>query len=115
MLNSEIHPSERLKRLRENLNMSQRELALEFNVSSAAIAQWELGSNPIPGLLVKLMDIYEQAPCEKRKDQDDFLNLFNDRVKEFKDLPNEISVIKAGIIRYMDDVSLFNSVQAKFK
>ena len=115
MLNSEIHPSERLKRLRENLNMSQRELAQEFNVSSAAIAQWELGSNPIPGLLIKLMNIYEQQPCEKRKDQDEFLNLFNERVKEFKSLPNEINIIKAGITRYMDDESSFNSIQAKFK
>ena len=115
MINSEIHPSERLKRLRENLSMSQRELAQEFNVSNAAIAQWELGSNPIPGLLIKLIEIYEQNPNKERKDHEKFLNFFNEKVKEFETVVNEINVIKISLAEYLVEESSHNSIKAKFK
>ena len=115
MLNSERHPSERLKRLRENLSMSQRELAQEFNVSNAAIAQWELGSNPVPGLLIKLMEIYEKNPNKERKDHEEFLNLFDEKTKEFETVQEEINVIKNSLSKYLIEETFINSIQAKFK
>lgn len=51
----------RLKKLREFLGYSQRELANEFQVTSGAIAHWESGARPIPGPVVRLIDIYEES------------------------------------------------------
>jgi len=50
----------RLRRVRDTLGMSQRDLADEWKVSPAAIAKWELGTNPMPGPVRKLLEIYEQ-------------------------------------------------------
>ena len=49
----------RLKGLRQILGMSQRQMAQEFLVSNGAISQWETGERPIPGPIIRLMDIYE--------------------------------------------------------
>lgn len=51
----------RLKKLREFLGYSQREMANEFKVTSGAIAHWEMGTRPIPGPVIKLMELYEQT------------------------------------------------------
>lgn len=51
----------RLRKLREYLGYSQRDLAEEFQVTSGAIAHWESGSRPIPGPIVKLISIYESS------------------------------------------------------
>jgi transcriptional regulator with XRE-family HTH domain len=51
----------RLRQVRESLGISQRALAKELQVSSGAIALWELGERPIPGPVLKLVEIYEQA------------------------------------------------------
>ncbi|WP_415062520.1 AarF/UbiB family protein [Bdellovibrio sp.] len=51
----------RLKKLREFLGYSQRDLANEFQVTSGAIAHWESGARPIPGPVVRLIDIYEES------------------------------------------------------
>lgn len=59
MAHSTIH--KRLKALRQNLGLSQRQLAAEFKVSAGAIAQWESGSRPIPGPVIKLIEVYEET------------------------------------------------------
>lgn len=51
----------RLKKLRDFLGYSQRDLAEEFQVTSGAIAHWESGLRPIPGPIEKLMSIYEDS------------------------------------------------------
>lgn len=51
--------SKRLKRLREKMDMTQRALAKEFYVSPGAIALWENGERPIPGPVLKLIEIFE--------------------------------------------------------
>jgi predicted unusual protein kinase regulating ubiquinone biosynthesis (AarF/ABC1/UbiB family)/DNA-binding XRE family transcriptional regulator len=50
----------RLFELREQLGLSQREMAREFGVTSGAIAHWETGQRPIAGSVLRLMSIYEQ-------------------------------------------------------
>lgn len=47
-----------LRALRDELGLSQREMAVEFGVTSAAIAQWESGARTIPGSVLRLMDLY---------------------------------------------------------
>lgn len=54
-------PALRLKNLRNILQLSQRELAAEFKVTGAAIAQWESGKRSIPGPVLKLIEIYEET------------------------------------------------------
>ncbi len=51
--------SQRLVSLRNCLGLSQREMAEEFGVSAAAIALWENRRRPIPGPVLKLMELYE--------------------------------------------------------
>jgi len=114
MLKQQIHPSARLKRLRETLNMSQRELAREFNVSSGAIALWELGSNPIPGPLIKLMDIYERVRPEFNEDHINLEYAFNEATKYFDKHQDEITTIKEGLNTHFLEVSTYYHVQGKF-
>lgn len=56
-----LTPAERLVLLRKRLGLSQRDLAQEFQVSSGAIALWEKGSRPVPGPILKLLDLYEES------------------------------------------------------
>src|SRR5690349_3644767 len=51
--------AERLKRLRRMLDMSQRKMADEFMVTSAAVALWETAARAIPGPVLKLIEMYE--------------------------------------------------------
>ncbi len=48
-----------MRRLREALGLTQRELAREFNVSHGSIAGWESRKRTIPGPVMKLVEIYE--------------------------------------------------------
>lgn len=48
----------RLLCLREALGLSQSEIATEFQVTAGEISAWEKGANPIPGPVMKLIDIY---------------------------------------------------------
>ncbi len=50
---------QRLLALREQLGMTQRELATEFNVTAGAVAQWESGERTVPGPVLKLLELYE--------------------------------------------------------
>lgn len=52
--------ADRIVALRRNLGMTQRKLAAEFYVSPGAIAHWESGLNPIPGPVLKLIELYEK-------------------------------------------------------
>jgi predicted unusual protein kinase regulating ubiquinone biosynthesis (AarF/ABC1/UbiB family)/DNA-binding XRE family transcriptional regulator len=62
--------SNRLLNLRESLGMSQRELADEFQVTSGAIAHWEAGTRPIPGPVLRLVQLYEaELPIVARPDR----------------------------------------------
>ena len=49
----------RLRLLRSTLGYSQRDLAREFGASVGAISQWESGKRPVPGTVLRLMEIYE--------------------------------------------------------
>lgn len=53
--------AERLIRLRELLGLSQRELAVEFQVAPAAVALWERGQRTLPGPALRLLRLYEAA------------------------------------------------------
>src|SRR5689334_17125334 len=52
-------PTARLIRLRQKLDLSQREIAKEFRVSPGAVGFWESGARPIPGPIIKLIAAYE--------------------------------------------------------
>lgn len=52
--------AKRLRDLRALLNLSQREMAVQFGVAHGAIALWENGKRTIPGPVLRLMDIYEE-------------------------------------------------------
>ncbi|MBX9767545.1 MAG: helix-turn-helix domain-containing protein [Bdellovibrionales bacterium] len=51
--------SERLKKLRASLGITQSELAKEFRVTQGAIAHWESGERAVPGPISKLIELYE--------------------------------------------------------
>ena len=53
--------ADRLIRLRETLGLSQRELAREFQVGPSAVALWERGHRTIPGPVLRLLGLYEDA------------------------------------------------------
>jgi transcriptional regulator with XRE-family HTH domain len=42
------------------MGMTLREFAKEIDVGFSTISQWENGTYPIPGPMVKLMDFYEE-------------------------------------------------------
>lgn len=61
----------RLVRLRNVLGLTQREMAAEFGVASAAVSHWESGKRPLGGPALKLLGYYESelgltsAPSEE--------------------------------------------------
>lgn len=69
---SDREAATRLKELRQLLGYSQREMAAEFQVTHGAISQWESGDRPMPGPIVRLVEIYSQnlgvieAPVTKK-------------------------------------------------
>ncbi len=58
--------AERLIALRKAFGWTQRELAIEFNVSHGAVAMWESSERSVPGAVVKLIEIYEKKIKNKR-------------------------------------------------
>lgn len=50
----------RLRRLRDTLGFSQREMAAELGVAHGAVGLWESGARPLPGPVKKLIAIYEE-------------------------------------------------------
>lgn len=65
------HDGERLRRLREHLGLSQREMAAEFMVTSGAVALWEGGSREMPGPALRLLELYERESGMHRDDEGD--------------------------------------------
>lgn len=53
--------STRLSQLRRKLGLSVREMAAEIGVSPAAITMWELGKRDLPGMALKILEIYEES------------------------------------------------------
>ncbi len=58
--------AERLIKVREDLGLTQIDLAEEFKVTRQALGMWERGERTIPGPVLKLIEIYE-AKIAKRK------------------------------------------------
>src|SRR5215831_1949071 len=50
----------RLRRLRDNLGLTQREFAVEIHVAHGAVAAWESGKQSMPGPVLKLLELYEE-------------------------------------------------------
>lgn len=71
---STLTDAERLKKIRNHLGYSQREMADEFMVTSGAIAHWELGRRPIPGPIIRLISIYEET-CGLQERDSSLINL----------------------------------------
>lgn len=65
-----LSPAQRLIQLRERLGFSQRDLAREFQVSNGAIGLWEKNERPVPGPVLKLLDLYESENAKKERDLD---------------------------------------------
>jgi predicted unusual protein kinase regulating ubiquinone biosynthesis (AarF/ABC1/UbiB family)/DNA-binding XRE family transcriptional regulator len=69
---TDANSATRLKELRKLLGYSQRDMAVEFKVTHGAISQWESGDRPIPGPIVRLIEIYTEnlgvidAPITKK-------------------------------------------------
>ena len=54
-----------LKELRKEKNLTQEQLAEEFNVASRTVSRWENGNNmPDLSILVELADFYDVDICE---------------------------------------------------
>lgn len=62
-----IKEANRLKKLREKLELTQTELAVEFNVAQGAIAQWENGDRTVAGPIIRLIEIYESGAVKALK------------------------------------------------
>jgi len=74
-------PAARLRRIRDSLGLSQRDLAAEFEVAHGAIGLWESGARPVPGPVLRLLSLYEQdlglpsVPTERRSNPLDTLSV----------------------------------------
>lgn len=53
-------PAARLRRVRECLGFSQRDMATELGVAHGAVGLWESGARPAPGPVLRLLSLYEQ-------------------------------------------------------
>lgn len=60
--------AERLIKVRQDLGLTQIDLAQEFKVTRQALGMWERGERTIPGPVLKLIEIYE-LKARKRKSQ----------------------------------------------
>lgn len=50
----------RLRQVRETLGLNQREMAAELKVTNGAIALWESSRRPIPGPVLRLIELFEE-------------------------------------------------------
>jgi predicted unusual protein kinase regulating ubiquinone biosynthesis (AarF/ABC1/UbiB family) len=46
--------------VRDNLGLSQRDMAAELDVAHGAVGLWESGARPVPGPVLRLVSLYEQ-------------------------------------------------------
>jgi len=59
--------AERLIKVRQDLGLTQIDLAKEFKVTRQALGMWERGERTIPGPVLKLIEIYEDKLAGKKK------------------------------------------------
>lgn len=52
-------PAARLRRVRDTLGLSQRDMAAELDVAHGAVGLWESGARPVPGPVLRLLSLYE--------------------------------------------------------
>src|SRR4051794_16105736 len=50
----------RLRRVRDCLGLSQRDMAAELDVAHGAVGLWESGARPVPGPVLRLISLYEE-------------------------------------------------------
>ena len=60
--------SKRLKKLREKLGLSQRELAKELGVTPGAVAHWESDERSLSGPVARLVELYEAGVIPLRNE-----------------------------------------------
>lgn len=53
-------PALRLRRVRDCLGLSQREIAAELDVAHGTVGLWESGARPVPGPVLRLLSLYEE-------------------------------------------------------
>jgi transcriptional regulator with XRE-family HTH domain len=56
---SRSEEARRLRHIRDELGLTQRELATQFGVAASAVAQWETGTHTVPGPVLRLVELYE--------------------------------------------------------
>lgn len=61
--------AERLIKVREDLGLTQIDLAKEFKVTRQALGMWERAERTIPGPVLKLIEIYESKARRKKSPQ----------------------------------------------
>lgn len=113
-----LHPSKRLILLRQNLGMTQRDLAQEFQVSAGTVAHWEMGTHKIPGPVLKLIDIYEQSLNSRIPDPSNERRLKVSGLKTyFEESGHEeaLRVLEKGFSDYLNEQSSFDFLGAKIK
>ena len=94
--------SKYLKKARENVGLSQAEVAEKLNISRQAISKWENGwTSPDIDNLVILSDLYDVSldelikNDEKKKDEDLQESVEPDKKKVFGLLPEEVGILIA--------------------
>ncbi len=65
-LNHRTRNAKRLLALRKKLNLSQRELAVYFGVTTGAVMLWEKGERELQGPTLKLLQLYEYLASQKK-------------------------------------------------
>lgn len=116
MNSNHLHPATRLRQLRETLELSQRQLAKEFMVSSGAIASWELGSNPIPGPVLRLIELFENSISnQNNKNEKLSADILDELKNNLHTKSGEFSFLEESLKDYILDVSSLNGFQAKVK
>lgn len=113
-----LHPSQRLILLRQNLGLTQRELAKEFQVSAGTIAHWETGSHKIPGPVNKLIDLYEQSLVSRNHHPSKEKQKRISGVKAyFKESGHEqaLRILENGFSAYLDEQSSLDLLGSKIK
>ncbi|WP_413290004.1 AarF/UbiB family protein [Bdellovibrio sp. HCB337] len=117
-----LHPAERMVMLRETLGLSQREMAKEFHVTSGAISLWETGTRPIPGPILKLIELYEKAlpTTDKGHSAPKTESLLKEirsslNVKDCPEAQEALNQIKSGVQAYFDDSTSMNNLNGKLK
>nr|BFD62279.1 hypothetical protein BdHM001_09600 [Bdellovibrio sp. HM001] len=117
-----LHPAERLVRLREQLGLSQRELAKEFQVSSGAIACWETGARAIPGPILKLMELYEDSlPSMGKQRTSSETQKLLERIRDSLSSATQdrdsqtVRSLSEGMEEYLEDAISMNSLSGKIK